>query len=248
MAGRAGAAAAGGTLEYSPRMVLLGDSRSPLTRANEAMPAPPILDAFADTSPRLTAGTRVPARGKLFTMSFMVLRRSKEEISSSPWSRGALAFSIDLPKQRGGHRRVSKTQQLCQQAYRTALRAACKMAGQKRSRRFLEGVRSSFLLQALEGPAVVVHRWISSSLTGQTWLWLWGLQNSGVQDPESREEGEQRRRGPGLQESAQVLQQNDSWDATGSSCEGQRRSGREADVCVQRDEAYHNSPYFFDYA
>lgn len=45
------------------------------------------------------------------------------------------------------------------------------MAGQKRSRRFLEGVRSSFLLQALEGPAVVMHRWISSSLTGQTWLW-----------------------------------------------------------------------------
>lgn len=80
---------------------LLGDSRSPLTRASEAMPAPPILDAFADTSPRLTAGTRVPARGKLFTMSLMVVRRIKEETSSSQWSRGALAFSIALPKQRG---------------------------------------------------------------------------------------------------------------------------------------------------
>lgn len=27
--------------------------------------------------------------------------------------------------------------------------------------------------------------------------------------------------------SIQLLQQNDSWDATGSSCEGQRRSGKQ---------------------
>lgn len=94
------------------------------------------------------------------------VKHSKELVAGS-----ALSFSTDLPKERGKHRRVSKTQQLCQQAHQTAPRSACKMAGPKRSRRFLEGVRNSFLLQAVEGPAGVMHRWICSSLTGKTWLW-----------------------------------------------------------------------------
>ena len=72
-----------------------------------------------------------------------------------------------------------------------------------------------------------------------------------TKDPERREEGEQQRTDPGLQESTQLVQPNDSWDAAGSSCEGQRRSGREAElsgeVCVWRDEAHPNFSYFFGY-
>ena len=58
------------------------------------------------------------------------------------------------------------------------LRSACKMAGHKRSRRFLEGIRNSFSLRALEGVARVLRRWMCSSLTGKTWLW--GMVINGV--------------------------------------------------------------------
>lgn len=49
----------------------------------------------------------------------------------------------------------------------TSLRPACETAGREQSGSFLEGVRDSFLLQALEGPAGVMHSWICSSPIGK---------------------------------------------------------------------------------
>ena len=45
------------------------------------------------------------------------------------------------------------------------------MAGHKQLRRFLEGIRKSFLLQAVVGAAGVLQRWMCSSRRGKTWLW-----------------------------------------------------------------------------
>jgi len=56
------------------------------------------------------------------------------------------------------------------------------------------------------------------------------------QDPERREEGEQQRRAVGLQDSTELLQPNESWDAAGSGCEGkggqeEKQSHQEVSVC-----------------
>ena len=100
--------------------VCSGDSRNPLPRDTEAMPAPLILDAFAHTSPLLMPLTRVPARGELITLVVCLAlgEQRKEVVSASrpPWS-CALSSGSAVPKERGKHRRVGKTQQLCQQAY-----------------------------------------------------------------------------------------------------------------------------------
>ena len=47
---------------------LLGASRNPLTRDSEALPAPPILDAFAHPSALLMPRARGPAREELITL------------------------------------------------------------------------------------------------------------------------------------------------------------------------------------
>ena len=84
--------------------VCSGDSRNPLPRDTEAMPAPLILDAFAHTSPLLMPLTRVPARGELITLvACLALGEQRKEVVSAsrpPWS-CALSSGSAVPKDRG---------------------------------------------------------------------------------------------------------------------------------------------------
>jgi len=95
------------------------------------MPAPLILDAFSHMSALPMPRTGVPSNGELITMSLTVAAYCKEVISTSQWRFGASSFSTDWPKERGKHTKVNKTWQLCQQAYQSTLRSACKMEGHK---------------------------------------------------------------------------------------------------------------------
>lgn len=81
---------------------LLGDSRNPLTRDTEAMPALLTLGPFARTVPLPMPQTGVPARGELITLvKSLVLCKERQEVPAAPhtlWCCG-LFFGHALPKQ-----------------------------------------------------------------------------------------------------------------------------------------------------